>query len=91
MSRQTVAMDILQRTPAAEQAVQDLAGALPGAELTPPDETGIFEVTVEADDFEGALEQIWNGVAAAGADDHVVFAEHPDIPEHWRDRTAGAG
>jgi hypothetical protein len=23
-------------------------------------------------------------VAASGTDDHIVFLEHPDLPEHWR-------
>ena len=27
-----------------------------------------------------------HGVAAAGADDHVAFLEHPALPEHWRHR-----
>jgi hypothetical protein len=56
--------------------------------VTDPDETGIFEITVEAEDQEAALEAIWDAVAATGADEHVVFAEHAEIPEHWRERTA---
>jgi hypothetical protein len=28
-------------------------------------------------------------VAAAGVDDHIVFLEHPDLPEHWMTRSAG--
>jgi hypothetical protein len=30
---------------------------------------------------------VWNAVAASGTDDHVVFLEHPDLPEHWRHRS----
>jgi hypothetical protein len=43
-------------------------------------------VTVDADDQETALDQVWNAVAASGTDDHIVFLEHPDLPEHWRHR-----
>jgi hypothetical protein len=51
--------------------------------------TGIFEIALEAADREAALGRIWDAVAAAGADDHIAFAEHSDRPEHWRDRDAG--
>jgi nitrate reductase NapAB chaperone NapD len=88
MSSHTVTMHIPERSARADQAVDELAAALPEAEVTEPDENGIFDIVVEADDQEVALEQIWDAVAATGADDHVVFAEHADIPEHWRERTA---
>ena len=68
------------------QARDALAAALPGAQVTDPDETGVFEVTVDAPSHEEALQQVWDAIAAAGADDHVAFAEHPDLPEHWRHR-----
>ena len=29
-------------------------------------------------------ERVWDAVAASGTDDHVVFLEHPELPEHWR-------
>lgn len=88
MSSHAVAMYLPERTARADQAVDELAAALPEAEVTEPDETGFFEITVEADEQEVALERIWDAIAATGADDHVVFAEHADIPEHWRERTA---
>jgi hypothetical protein len=47
-------------------------------------------VTLSADDFEHALTRVWDGVAASGTDDHIVFLEHPDIPEHWKSRTRSA-
>ena len=30
---------------------------------------------------------MWDGVAASGTDDHVVFLEHSELPEHWRPRS----
>jgi hypothetical protein len=31
---------------------------------------------------------VWDAVAASGTDDHIVFVEHADLPEHWRHRSA---
>ncbi len=70
------------------QARDELAAVLPGAEVTAPDEVGEFEVRLDAEDHEGALQQVWDAVAASGADDHIVFVEHADVPEHWRHRSA---
>lgn len=50
----------------------------------PDDETGTFEVTVDAGSIDDALLAVWNGLAASGADDHILFIEHPNLPEHWR-------
>lgn len=76
-------------TPGDEQALTRLAEALPDAELGEPDELGVFEVSVPAEDQEGALHKVWDAVAASGTDDHVVFLEHPQLPDHWR-RFSGA-
>jgi hypothetical protein len=54
------------------------------ADSTTPDETGIFEVEVDAPAWEAALLAVIDAVAASGAEDHLLVAEHPDIPEHWR-------
>ena len=70
----------------ADRALAELDVALPEARLEPPDELGVFEIVLDAQDQEGALQRVWNAVAAAGADEHVVFMEHPDLPEHWRAR-----
>ena len=78
-------------TPRDQEAREQLAGALPDAEVGGPDETGVFEIEVEADDQEQALQLIWDAVAASGTDDHIVFLEHPDLPEHWRERAGGPG
>jgi hypothetical protein len=89
MARERVAMVLFHgRTPRDEQAREDLVAALPpNAEVGEPDEIGVFEIAIDASDREDALTQVWNGVAAAGADDHVLFLEHPDLPEHWRTRS----
>jgi uncharacterized protein (UPF0261 family) len=86
MAEHTVALQVIEA--GEDKAIDALAGVLDDAEVGTPDATGILEVTVEADDFEAALTTVWNGIAAAGADDKLAFAEHPDIPEHWRERTA---
>jgi hypothetical protein len=70
-------------------AYERLGEALGTDRLGDIDEAGIVEARVVADDFDGALKQVWNAVATAGADDHFVFAEHPDLPEHWRRREGG--
>ena len=51
---------------------------------TQPDDTGFFEVAIEADTIDDALLAGWNALAASGADDHILFIEHPNVPGHWR-------
>jgi hypothetical protein len=86
--RQTVAMFLMHfGTPRDQEAREELADALPEAEVGEPDDVGVFEVTLEADDREDALRRVWDAVAASGTDDHIVFLEHPDLPEHWRPRS----
>jgi hypothetical protein len=75
-------------TPRDRRAHEELAAALPGAEVGEPDDLGVFEVTIEADDREEVLRRVWDAVAASGTDDHVVFLEHPALPEHWRRHSA---
>jgi hypothetical protein len=76
-------------TPRDQSARAELSAALPDATVAQPDDTGVFEIELEADDFEAALERVWNAVAASGTDDHIVFLEHPDLPEHWQARSGG--
>jgi len=71
-------------TPRDEEAYAGLAAALPGADVTEPDDLGVFEIALDADDQDDALTRVWDAVAASGTDDHVVFLEHPELPEHWR-------
>ena len=56
-------------TPRDLEAREQLAAALPGATVGEPDDVGTFDVTVESDDQETALDQVWNAVAASGVDD----------------------
>ena len=92
MAREAVGMLMLHGgTPRDARAREELAAALPGAEVSEPDETGAFEVVLEAGDREAALARVWDAVAASGTDDHIVFLEHPDLPEHWRRRAGSPG
>ena len=54
-----------------------LAEVLPDdAEVSEPDDLGVFEIELDADDQEDALRKVWDGVAASGTDDHILFLEH---------------
>jgi hypothetical protein len=78
-------------TPRDQEAREQLAAALDGADVGDADEVGVFEIAVDADDEERALQRIWDAVAASGTDDHLVFLEHPDLPEHWRQVSGAPG
>jgi thioesterase domain-containing protein len=83
--RQVVTMLMLHSgSPRDQKAREELAAALPEATVGKPDEDGVFENELEAEDLEDALRRVWDAVAASGTDDHIVFLEHPDLPEHWR-------
>jgi hypothetical protein len=69
------------------EAREQLSAVLSEAELTEPDDVGAFEVALDADDQEDALQRVWDAVAASGTDDHIAFLEHPDLPEHWLHRS----
>jgi hypothetical protein len=85
MAEFKVALETLgHRGVAADAAYARLSEALGDGRLGQIDADGVVEATVDADDFEGALKVVWDAVARAGADDHFVFLEHPDIPGHWR-------
>ena len=74
-------------TPRDQEAREQLSTALPDAEVGAPDDTGVFEVVLDAKDREHALMRVWDAVAASGTDDHIAFLEHPDLPEHWKARS----
>jgi hypothetical protein len=74
-------------TPRDRESREQLSAALPDATVSAPDDSGVFDVTVDAEDFEHALERVWDGVAASGTDDHIAFLEHPELPEHWKARS----
>ena len=82
MSEHCVALQVYHRE-GSRRACEKLVAALPDADVGKVDENGILEVRLDAPDFEEALHLVWNGIATAGCDDHIAFAEHPDIPEHW--------
>ena len=90
MARQTVTMLMLHGgTPRDLEAREQLAAALPeDAEVGDPDDIGVFDLSLDAADLEDAMLAVWNAVAASGTDDHILFLEHPDLPEHWRTRSA---
>jgi hypothetical protein len=93
VARETVALYHLHHETgrAVQEHLDALGKVLGGARVGGPDDDGFVEVELEASDYEDALDKVWNGVAAAGADDHLVIAEHPELPEHWRDRAGGPG
>ena len=86
MHTHAIGMQLIDRGLHAREAMERLRDIL-DCHCDDPDGSGIFAVHVEADSFEDALNQAWDAMASAGADDHVVFIEHPDIPEHWKART----
>jgi hypothetical protein len=89
---QTVEMLILRPGIAGDtDALRELAAALPDAEVGEPDEVGVFDITLHAEDLEDALRRVWDAVAASGTDDYVVFLEHPELPGHWRPRSGRPG
>jgi hypothetical protein len=92
VSEQRIAMLMLHLgTPRDQEAREQLSAVLPDAQISEPDETGAFEVVLDAEDRERALERVWDAVAASATDDHIAFLEHPDLPDHWRSRSRGPG
>ena len=55
-----------------EETRAELARSL-GAEVGAPDEGGMFDLRVEADSREAALERVVDALAAAGVDQHFTF------------------
>jgi hypothetical protein len=69
-------VEMLMREPGSprdEEAREQLAAELPAAEVGEPNEVGVFEIKLEADDREDAVKRIWDAVAASGTDDHIVL------------------
>lgn len=84
MSRHSVGLQVLPDAMVVTDSWRRLSAEVD--ELTEIDDVGLFEARVDADDFEAALQKVWDAIAAAGVDDDFAFAEHPSIPEHWRRR-----
>jgi hypothetical protein len=75
-------------TPKDLECRERLAEALPeDAVVGEPDDLGVLEIELDAEDQEDALTKVWNAVAASGTDDHILFLEHPELPEHWRPKS----
>ena len=75
-------------TPKDLECRERLAEALPDdAVVSEPDDLGVFEIELDAEDQEDALSKVWDAIAASGTDDHIVFLEHPELPEHWRPKS----
>jgi hypothetical protein len=88
--RYSIGMVMLDRGALANEARARIATALKGATATEPDELGVFEVSVECESQDAALDHVWDAVAASGADDHIAFLEHPSLPDHWKHRAREA-
>ncbi len=74
-------------TPRDLEAREQLAAELREAEITEPDDVGVFEIRLDADEQEDALQRVLDALAASGTDDHIVFLEHAELPDHWRHRS----
>jgi hypothetical protein len=86
--RQKIAMLLLHDDSRRDlESREQLAAVLPEADISEPDEVGVFEIALDAEDREPALQRVWDAIAASGTDDHIVFLEHPELPEHWRHRS----
>jgi nitrate reductase NapAB chaperone NapD len=72
--RHRIAMLMLHNgTPRDREARAQLSATLPDAEIAEPDQLGVFEIVLDADDQEQALQSVWDAVAASGTDDHLAF------------------
>jgi hypothetical protein len=79
-----VGLRLLGRGPHPREVWQRFVDAFPEGTVGEPDDVGAFEVEIEAGDHLQAIQRARDAIAAAGADDHIAFAEHPNVPEHWR-------
>jgi hypothetical protein len=80
---QTIGLQLQRRNERARQAIDDVVAALGGAEASEPDPEGSFEIRLPADSYDDALKRVFDAVAAAGADEELVFLEHPNVARHW--------
>lgn len=89
VSEQVVTLVIDRPGSAARAARERLVEQLADARVDEPDpESGVFDVILDSESRDEALNHVWNALAAAGSDDEILFLEHPDVPEHWRSRPA---
>jgi hypothetical protein len=67
--------------PRDREAREELGAALPGAEVSKPDEQGVFEIVLDAESWEDALARVWEALASSGTEDHITILEHPDADD----------
>ena len=85
--RHVVSLHVYDRPRDVEDSLHTLAKQLTGADFSEYEpETGFFDVTVAAPDRDTAIQRVWEAIGSSGADDHIELAEHPDTPEHWRNK-----
>jgi nitrate reductase NapAB chaperone NapD len=65
-------------SPRDEEARAQLAAELPDAEISQPDDDGVFDIVLDAEDEDQALERVFDAIGASGTDDHLTILEHPD-------------
>ena len=92
MAKQTVALYTVTSGDRVERARTSLSEALEGAQLGDPDDTGAFEVSVDAESPEAARELVREAFARAGTGDDFVIRETTEGREMAADdpRQAGA-
>ena len=79
--RQRILLETLDRGVRADEAIDRLRRALPGATFTSIDEaTGVLEIEVEASDLEDGVGQVFDAIARAGADDQSSSPGRPTSP-----------
>jgi hypothetical protein len=64
-----------------EETLAELARSL-GAEVGAPDEGGMFDVRVEADSRESALQRVADTIAEMGLDQHFTFPSNTGTDYH---------
>ncbi|MBB4664902.1 hypothetical protein [Conexibacter arvalis] len=82
----TIGLMAVDRGAAARDHLADLRRLLAdgGARAGEPDQLGVFVARVPAASRADALRVVYDAIAAVGADDHVAFIDHPEVPRHWR-------
>jgi hypothetical protein len=54
------------------------------AQVSEPDERGVFAVVLDMPDEEAALKRAWNAVAVSQTTDNITLLDRDDLPEGWR-------
>jgi hypothetical protein len=54
------------------------------ATVSEPDESGVFQIELDAGDEEEALTHAWNAVGGSGTGDHVFLLLTDELPDSWQ-------